>query len=95
MDLALLAAGIVIGFLVSLTARTFNSGYGLSLDLFERPQYVKMCSNCQEKLPNEFKNTLSLLREVDGIRLRMKQLYSHLFTGEGKVCYDAKVIVED
>ncbi|OIU71543.1 hypothetical protein [Rossellomorea aquimaris] len=55
---ALLVTGIVIGLLVRLTRKTFKSGYGLSQDLFDQPQYLKTCAHCHKKLPKEYKKTL-------------------------------------
>jgi Zn finger protein HypA/HybF involved in hydrogenase expression len=55
---ALLVTGLVIGLLVRLTMRTFKSGYGLSQDLFEYPQYVKTCPHCHKKLTKDYTKTL-------------------------------------
>lgn len=55
---ALLITGVIIGLLVRIMRTTFKSGYGMSEDLFDQPQYVKTCNHCHGRIPKEYPKSL-------------------------------------
>ncbi|MGG1632310.1 hypothetical protein [Rossellomorea sp. NRS-1567] len=55
---ALLITGVIIGLLVRLMRTTFKSGYGMSEDLFDQPEYMKTCNHCHRKIPKDYQKSL-------------------------------------
>ncbi|KUP08111.1 hypothetical protein Q73_02805 [Bacillus coahuilensis m2-6] len=58
MFIGLLATGLILGIMVRFGMKAFTSGYGFANDLENNPVLLKVCNNCNHRIPRNYTKNL-------------------------------------